>query len=121
MFIYGLIFVAIGNFFYVEIYHFVDRYWYIVLCSIAILTMTINIKQNNRKKELENLSTYDFKLIESCRFMLVSISDLAENLCEILHKKCFQCKNSCINRKYTHTRKYNDKERNKEILKKLQK
>ena len=47
--------------------------------------MTINIKQNNRKKELENLSTYDFKLIESCRFMLVSISDLAENLCEILH------------------------------------
>ena len=42
--------------------------------------MTINIKQNNRKKELENLSTYDFKLIESCRFMLVSISDLAENL-----------------------------------------
>ena len=47
--------------------------------------------------------------------MLVSLSDLAENLSELLHKKCSECKTSPINRKYTHVRKHNDKESNKEI------
>ena len=49
------------------------------------------------KKELDNNITiiYKLKFIDSCRFMLTSLSDFAENLSETNKKEC----NACMKRK----------------------
>ena len=76
-----MIFLAIGNFYYVGIYHSVDLYLYIVLYSIAIVNYDYRRKIKNRKKKHANTpSTWARKHVntQSTRF-----SKLCQKLVQI--------------------------------------
>ena len=64
-------FVAIGNFYYVGIYHSVDLYQYIVLYSVAIVNCDYRRKIKKRKKNVANIHTYCITVCFFLTFILI--------------------------------------------------
>ena len=57
LYISSVVFVAIGNFYYVTIYHSINFFWYIVLYSITIANYDYRRKVKNRKNNINLTSS----------------------------------------------------------------